>query len=104
MPAFTPDQWLLVLLAFVLGLILGMALLAMVTDWDSWREDQQGVEAHDVLAVMAANAGLARAAVQRLAQALPAEREATAVDGFAADAIFTALGERDSVLAAKLGL
>jgi len=28
MPAFTPDQWLIVLLAFVLGLVLGMALLA----------------------------------------------------------------------------
>jgi hypothetical protein len=28
MPAFTPDQWLILLLAFVLGLILGMALLA----------------------------------------------------------------------------
>ena len=28
MLAFTPDQWLILLLAFVLGLILGMALLA----------------------------------------------------------------------------
>lgn len=80
------------------------ALLAMVTDWDSWREDQQGVEAHDVLAVMAANAGLARAAVRRLAQALPAERAATAVDGVPAHAVFTASAERDHALAAKLGL
>lgn len=80
------------------------ALLAMVTDWDSWREDQQGVEAHDVLAVMAANAGLARAAVRHLAQALPAERAATAVDGVPAHAVFTASAERDHALAAKLGL
>jgi len=28
MPAFTPEQWLILLLAFVLGLILGMAFLA----------------------------------------------------------------------------
>ncbi|HST35835.1 MAG TPA: hypothetical protein VLK25_04305 [Allosphingosinicella sp.] len=28
MPAFTPEQWLILLLAFVLGLILGMAVLA----------------------------------------------------------------------------
>ncbi len=28
MLAFTPDQWLILLLAFVLGLILGMAFLA----------------------------------------------------------------------------
>jgi len=28
MPAFTPEQWLIILLVFVLGLVLGMALLA----------------------------------------------------------------------------
>ena len=28
MVAFTPDQWLILLLAFILGLILGMAFLA----------------------------------------------------------------------------
>jgi uncharacterized membrane-anchored protein YhcB (DUF1043 family) len=28
MPSFTPDQWLVVLLTFVLGIILGMALMA----------------------------------------------------------------------------
>ena len=28
MPAFTPNQWLILLLAFVLGAILGMALMA----------------------------------------------------------------------------
>jgi 5'-methylthioadenosine phosphorylase len=80
------------------------ALLAMVTDWDSWRDDQHGVEAHDVLAVMAANAGLARAAVRQLAQALPAEREATAIDGVPAHAVFTAPEQRDHALAAELGL
>lgn len=80
------------------------ALLAMVTDWDSWREDQQGVEPHDVLAVMAANAGLARAAVRRLAQTLPAERAAAPLDGVPAAAVFTDPGEWDRSLAANLGL
>jgi hypothetical protein len=28
MPSFTPDQWLILLLTFLLGLILGMALFA----------------------------------------------------------------------------
>jgi uncharacterized membrane-anchored protein YhcB (DUF1043 family) len=28
MPTFTPDQWLILLLTFVLGIILGMALMA----------------------------------------------------------------------------
>ncbi|MGN6356117.1 MAG: phosphorylase family protein [Novosphingobium sp.] len=80
------------------------AILAMVTDYDSWRGEVAGVEAHDVLAVMAANVGLAREAVRRLAAGLPATREPSAIDGFPVDAIFTAPAERDRVLAAKLGL
>ncbi|MFT4027150.1 MAG: S-methyl-5'-thioadenosine phosphorylase [Novosphingobium sp.] len=80
------------------------AILGMVTDYDSWREDEHGVEAQDVLAVMAANAGLAREAVLGLAQALPAERMPSPLDGFPAHAVMTAPGERDPVLAAKLGL
>ena len=39
MPAFTPDQWLIVLLAFVLGLVLGMALLAS-PKWKSRYRDE----------------------------------------------------------------
>jgi 5'-methylthioadenosine phosphorylase len=80
------------------------AILGMVTDWDSWREDQQAVEAHDVIAVMTANAGLARAALVKLAELLPAEREPSPIEGLAARAILTAPDERDRVLAAKLGL
>jgi 5'-methylthioadenosine phosphorylase len=80
------------------------AILGMVTDWDSWREEAAGVEMHDVLAVMAANAGLARAAVMGLARALSAAREPTPIDGVPAHAVMTAPGERDAVLAAKLGL
>jgi 5'-methylthioadenosine phosphorylase len=80
------------------------AILAMVTDYDSWREASAAVEAHDVLAVMAANVGLARDAVRRLAESLPAERASSPIDGAPAAAVFTAPAERDRVLAAKLGL
>lgn len=80
------------------------AILAMVTDYDAWREDQQGVEVHDVLTVMSANVGLARNAVRHLAERLPAEREPSAVDGIPAAAVMTAPDQRDRVLAAKLGL
>jgi 5'-methylthioadenosine phosphorylase len=79
------------------------AILGMVTDWDSWRDDQQGVEAHDIMAVMAANVGLARAAVTALARSLPAERTAVAVDGIPSHAVLTAPDQRDPDLAARLG-
>lgn len=80
------------------------AILGMVTDYDAWREGQRGAEAHDILAVMAANVGLARRAVGLLAQALPAEREATPSDGVPVEAVFTAPALRDPVMLAKLGL
>jgi 5'-methylthioadenosine phosphorylase len=80
------------------------ALLGMVTDWDSWREDSAGVEAAEILAVMAANAGLAREAVRKLAADLPKTREASPLDGFHAAALVTTPEARDPVLSAKLGL
>jgi len=47
------------------------ATVALVTDYDAWREDQGGVENHDVLAVVAANVktvqNLLRHAVGRVA-------------------------------------
>lgn len=79
------------------------ALLGMVTDYDAWRDDMAGVEAHDVLAVMAANAGLARATVRKLAEALPPDRAPTAIDGAPKDAVVTTLAARDGILAAKIG-
>jgi 5'-methylthioadenosine phosphorylase len=56
------------------------ALLGMVTDYDSWRETEAGVEASEILAVMRANAALARKALTRLAEALPESREPVAID------------------------
>ena len=80
------------------------ALLGMVTDWDSWREETAGVEAREILAVMAANAGLAREAVRKLAAALPKTREPSPLDGVATAAIVTSPDARDPALAVKLGL
>ena len=39
MPQFTPDQWLIVALVFLLGLILGMAMMAG-TKWKSRYRDE----------------------------------------------------------------
>lgn len=80
------------------------ALLGMVTDWDSWREDSAGVEADEIMKVMAANSGLAREAVRKLAAALPRTRKASPLDGVPTAAIVTASDARDPVLSAKLGL
>ncbi len=78
------------------------ALLGMVTDWDSWREEAEGVEAEQVLAVMKANAGLARAAARALAAALPDRREASMIDHVLDHAIVTAPAARDLRLCAML--
>jgi uncharacterized membrane-anchored protein YhcB (DUF1043 family) len=45
MIAFTPDQWLILLLAFVLGLILGMAFLASPKWKKRYRDEVQRREA-----------------------------------------------------------
>lgn len=44
------------------------ATLALATDYDCWREEQEGVETADILAMLAANATLAAAAVSALAE------------------------------------
>ena len=78
------------------------ALLGMVTDWDSWREAEQGVEAAGILAVMKANAALARAAVRALAEALPPTRAASPIDRALDQAIMTAPAQQDPRLRAML--
>jgi 5'-methylthioadenosine phosphorylase len=78
------------------------ALLAMVTDYDAWRDDAAGVEAAEVFAVMKANAALARAAVRHLADLLPATRAASPIDTTLDTALATATSARDPRLAAML--
>jgi 5'-methylthioadenosine phosphorylase len=78
------------------------ALLGMVTDYDSWRDDQAGVEAAEVFAVMKANAILAVQAVRALAQVLPKTRAASPIDRALEHAIATAPDARDKRLVAML--
>lgn len=78
------------------------ALLGMVTDYDCWHDAEAGVEASDILAVMRANAGLARAALCELARMLPPERTASPIDRALDHAIVTAPSQRDAKLCAML--
>ena len=78
------------------------ALLGMVTDYDCWREGGHDVEAADVLSVMKANAALARAAVRRLAEVLPAVREPSLIDNALDGAIMTSGKARDGKLMTML--
>lgn len=78
------------------------ALLGMVTDYDSWREGEAGVEASEILAVMKANADLAVETVRALASSLPDTREPSAIDHALDHAIVTAPSARDQRLVAML--
>lgn len=76
-------------------------LLAMVTDYDSWREGE-AVSVEDVLAVMHRNVALAHRVVRRFAASLPAQRSASPIDTALDNAVMTAPDQRDPVLRAKL--
>ena len=78
------------------------AVMGLVTDYDAWRSGEAGVEAADVLSVMHANAAMARAAVARLAGALPSLREASPIDRALDHALVTAPAQRDRRLVAMV--
>lgn len=78
------------------------AMLGMVTDYDSWREQDTGVDAANVVAVMHRNVALAGSVVRRLAAALPPARDESPVDRALDHALMTAPDQRDPVLVAKL--
>lgn len=78
------------------------AVMGLVTDYDAWRSGEAGVEAADVLSVMHANAAMARAAVARLAGALPSRREASPIDRALEHALVTAPAQRDRRLVAMV--
>ncbi|HWU04022.1 MAG TPA: S-methyl-5'-thioadenosine phosphorylase [Novosphingobium sp.] len=78
------------------------ALLGMVTDYDSWREEEAGVEAAEVFATMHANAALAKAALVEFAALLPEEREASPIDTALSHALATGPAARDPKLVAML--
>jgi 5'-methylthioadenosine phosphorylase len=78
------------------------ALIGMVTDYDSWRETDDGVDAAEVMRVMARNTQLARNVLRRLAQSLPKRRAPSPIDLALEHAVMTAPDARDPVLVAKL--
>ena len=65
------------------------AILGMVTDYDAWRDAEAGVEAGAILAVMRANAALARETLGALAAAFPAKRKPVQIDTVLDAAIVT---------------
>ena len=78
------------------------AVLAMVTDYDSWRDNGEEVTVSDIVAVLQANVDKARTALAKLASALPPEREESPIDRALDGAIVTSADLRDPVLAARL--
>jgi 5'-methylthioadenosine phosphorylase len=78
------------------------ALIGMVTDYDSWRESDEGVDAAEVMRVMARNTQLAHNVLRRFAQMLPKRRAPSPIDRALEHAVMTAPDARDPVLVAKL--
>ncbi len=78
------------------------ASVAMVTDYDCWREDFAHVEVTHILEVLHANADMARDLVRRLAGALPSRREPSPIDTCLDTALITAPSARDPKAAKRL--
>lgn len=82
------------------------ALVGMVTDYDSWRVDDDGqsetVNVAQVVEVMKANGTIAREAVAQFVAALPKKRKASPIDTALDKAVITAPGERDPAMMARL--
>ena len=78
------------------------AAVAMVTDYDCWREESEAVQMGHILQLMTANAGKARTLVRRLAESLPPERSPSPIDRALDGAIVTAPAQRDPALVEKL--
>lgn len=78
------------------------ALVAMVTDYDCWREGCEPVEVAEIVARLAANADTARRLVVELARRLPPTREPSPIDTNLDEAIITAPDARDAAMLARL--
>ena len=78
------------------------ASVAMVTDYDCWREETAHVDVSQIIAVLNANAATAVGLVSRLPEKLSGERPASPIDTALDDAIITAPAARDPAMIAKL--
>jgi 5'-methylthioadenosine phosphorylase len=80
------------------------AALAMVTDYDAWREGAAPVEVAEILAVMRDNVAHARHALRLLIEGLPAVREASPIDTCLDQALVTPPSERDPRMVERLSV
>ena len=78
------------------------ALVAMVTDYDCWRDGEEHVEVHNVLEQLQANAATAAQTVVEFAKALPDERPANPIDTVLDHSLLTDLSVADPALMARL--
>lgn len=81
---------------------LPFAMVAMVTDYDCWREEEAAVDVAQVIAQLSSNAEKARAMVLNLLRALPSERAASPIDTCLDTALITAPQVRDPEVLARL--
>ncbi|MET0538902.1 MAG: S-methyl-5'-thioadenosine phosphorylase [Xanthobacteraceae bacterium] len=80
------------------------ATVAMVTDFDCWHPDHDAVTVQDIIAVLSANAEMAKNLVARLARDFPLEHEPCPIGSDRAldNALITAPQARDPKLLRKL--
>jgi 5'-methylthioadenosine phosphorylase len=80
------------------------ATVAMVTDFDCWHPDHDAVTVQDIIAVLSANAEMAKNLVARLARDFPLEHEPCPIGSDRAldNALITAPEARDPKLLRKL--
>ena len=78
------------------------ALLAMVTDYDCWRDETEAVDVGQVLDRMQDNAQLARETIEAFCKALPRKRTPSPIDHALDNAVVTAREARDKALMTRL--
>ncbi|HCO45192.1 MAG TPA: S-methyl-5'-thioadenosine phosphorylase, partial [Erythrobacter sp.] len=78
------------------------ALLAMVTDYDCWRDETEAVDVGQVLDRMQDNARLARETIEAFCKALPRKRTPSPIDHALDNAVVTAPEARDKALMTRL--
>lgn len=78
------------------------ALMAMVTDWDSWRDDGSAANVEAIVAHLQKNGQMARKMIEQLAALLPARRESSPIDRALDDAVITNPEKFDRELVARL--
>jgi 5'-methylthioadenosine phosphorylase len=78
------------------------ALIAMVTDYDCWREGEAAVDASSAIAQLHANAATAGRTIVELAKSLPEKRDSSPLDTVLDAAIATPVEARDPAAMARL--